>query len=207
MTNMEALKILGLGSAATPSEIKNAYRDLAKVWHPDRFPNDPRLRSRSAEQLKSINLAYETLKGYDPGSQRHSSGQNERRDPEPGATGTSGTAPPRAARQHVDFSQSLMVRYIAAVLLLVALTDMPYGYYTFLRWVVFGTAVWMLILVAEFETRWKVAFAAIAVLFNPLFPVALGRQAWALVDLLTAIAFAVSTKPISNRLHETSSTQ
>lgn len=58
----QALSILGLDGPATAEQIKEAYRDLAKVWHPDRFPNDPRLQTRAAEQLKQVNLAYSFLR-------------------------------------------------------------------------------------------------------------------------------------------------
>ena len=37
------LRVLGLAPGASAQEIKAAYRDLAKVWHPDRFAHDPRL--------------------------------------------------------------------------------------------------------------------------------------------------------------------
>src|SRR5207248_497914 len=45
-------------------EIKTAYRDSAKVWHPDRFLNDPRLQAKAQEKLKEINEAYEKLSAY-----------------------------------------------------------------------------------------------------------------------------------------------
>jgi DnaJ domain len=57
----EALDVLALKPGATPSEIKEAYRDLVKVWHPDRFGNDLRLREKAELQLKSINEAYRVL--------------------------------------------------------------------------------------------------------------------------------------------------
>ena len=57
----EALKILGVGPGATPKEVKEAYRDLVKVWHPDRFGSDPRLRQKAEEKLKEINDAYGLL--------------------------------------------------------------------------------------------------------------------------------------------------
>jgi curved DNA-binding protein CbpA len=34
------------------------------VWHPDRFPNDPRLQEKAQEKLKEINLAYDYLKSH-----------------------------------------------------------------------------------------------------------------------------------------------
>lgn len=60
-------EILGLEPGASPEEVKQAYRDLAKVWHPDRFPNDPRLQQRAHEKLKDINEAYERLQSLQAG--------------------------------------------------------------------------------------------------------------------------------------------
>ena len=63
-----ALQTLGLGPDATPQDIRQAYRDLVVVWHPDRFPKDSRLQRKAEENLKEINKAYEILRGYDPAS-------------------------------------------------------------------------------------------------------------------------------------------
>jgi hypothetical protein len=54
----EALDVLALRPGATSVEIKEAYRDLVKVWHPDRFGSDARLRQKAEEKLKQINEAY-----------------------------------------------------------------------------------------------------------------------------------------------------
>src|ERR1700686_1993616 len=58
------LHTLGLIAGATSEEIHQAFRDLVKVWHPDRFEDDPRLREKAQERLKEINQAYERLKDY-----------------------------------------------------------------------------------------------------------------------------------------------
>ena len=42
-------------------EVKRAYRELVRVWHPDRFAHDPALQQRAQEKLKQINLAYEQI--------------------------------------------------------------------------------------------------------------------------------------------------
>lgn len=55
-------RILGLNSEASGEEIKQAYRDLVNVWHPDRFPYSQRLRKKANEKLREINVAYENLK-------------------------------------------------------------------------------------------------------------------------------------------------
>jgi DnaJ domain len=52
-------RALGLQNGATKTEIKQAYRDLAKIWHPDRLSNDDeRLRRKAEAKLKEINEAY-----------------------------------------------------------------------------------------------------------------------------------------------------
>ena len=61
MLATQAFEVLALRPGATSSEIKEAYRDLVKVWHPDRFGNDGRLREKAEHQLKLINEAYRTL--------------------------------------------------------------------------------------------------------------------------------------------------
>ncbi len=53
--------MFGLTRDATQSEIKDAYRVLAKVWHPDRFQADEHLRLKAEEKLKEINSAYQLL--------------------------------------------------------------------------------------------------------------------------------------------------
>lgn len=55
------LKLLELESPATMAEVRRAYRDLVRVWHPDRFPGDPGLRRRAEERVKQLNIAYSTL--------------------------------------------------------------------------------------------------------------------------------------------------
>ncbi|MGB6689449.1 MAG: DnaJ domain-containing protein [Terracidiphilus sp.] len=53
-----ALQTLELHRGATAEEIKAAYHLLVKVWHPDRFPSDKKLRGAAEEKLKAINSAY-----------------------------------------------------------------------------------------------------------------------------------------------------
>jgi curved DNA-binding protein CbpA len=66
MDHLRALRILGLAPGSTIAEIHGAWRDLAKVWHPDRFAHDERLRQKAGDNLSRINQAYETLHDYDP---------------------------------------------------------------------------------------------------------------------------------------------
>jgi hypothetical protein len=67
-----SLQILGVRAEATPDEINQAYRDLAMVWHPDRFSNGSRLRQKAEDTLKRINEAYRILRYCDRTSNAHS---------------------------------------------------------------------------------------------------------------------------------------
>jgi hypothetical protein len=58
----QAYGVLGLAPGATPDEVKTAYRDLVKVWHPDRFSDNERLREKAQRQLQLYNEAYERLR-------------------------------------------------------------------------------------------------------------------------------------------------
>jgi hypothetical protein len=55
-------RLLDLDPGASDEEVKRACRDLTKVWHPDRFGNDPRLRHKAEEKLKAVLEAYETIR-------------------------------------------------------------------------------------------------------------------------------------------------
>ena len=57
----KAYELLGVKPGVSMRELKAAHRDLAKVWHPDRFLHDPCLQEKAQEKLKEINEAYELI--------------------------------------------------------------------------------------------------------------------------------------------------
>jgi WD40 repeat protein len=59
-------KTLGLTPGTSAKEIKKAYRQLVKLWHPDNFPAQPQQQLEAEEKIKKINEAYEYLKNYKP---------------------------------------------------------------------------------------------------------------------------------------------
>src|ERR1044072_7868787 len=60
----EAYRKLDLEPGADLGMVRDAYRVLVKVWHPDRFGNDPRLQAISDEKLKEINAPYDVIITY-----------------------------------------------------------------------------------------------------------------------------------------------
>lgn len=53
-------KVLGVTRSATNDEIKKAYRDLARKYHPDNYVNNP-LADLVEEKMKEINEAYDQI--------------------------------------------------------------------------------------------------------------------------------------------------
>lgn len=87
--------------------------------------------------------------------------------------------------------------FISAALLILALADLPYGFYTFLRLVVCGTAAFGAF--AAYVTdrgAWVIVLGLLALLFNPVFPVYLDRGTWAFMDIITAVALVISAYQI-----------
>lgn len=52
--------VLGVSRNATDDEIKNAYRELARKYHPDNYAENP-LADLAAEKMKEINEAYDAI--------------------------------------------------------------------------------------------------------------------------------------------------
>jgi hypothetical protein len=88
-----------------------------------------------------------------------------------------------------------IVLCFCAALLLLALINLPIGYYTFLRIIV--TLVAVLVIISEFSNGfsfWVMSFGIIAILFNPLIPIYLNnKEAWMPIDIITSILFFIKS--------------
>ena len=91
--------------------------------------------------------------------------------------------------------------YIAASLLLLGASPLPYGYYMLLRFVACGVFVWAAFITYEKNEEvlpW--VFGVLAVLFNPIFKIHLPKELWAVVDVCSGILLlAVSKKLLGNK--------
>jgi molecular chaperone DnaJ len=68
-------QVLGVKVNATPDEIKKAYRNLVKKYHPDSYKDNP-LEDLAKEKMQEINEAYEAIQSGNNG-QYKSSGQGQ----------------------------------------------------------------------------------------------------------------------------------
>ena len=73
-------KVLGVSEFDSDEDIKKAYRELAKKYHPDAYLNNP-LKDLAQEKMKQINEAYDEIRrirqnGTSQGSTSSSGGNN-----------------------------------------------------------------------------------------------------------------------------------
>ena len=88
---------------------------------------------------------------------------------------------------------SVIAKLIAAVMLFAALGRHAYDYYTLLRWVACGVYVLTAFqAVQDKKTGWLFLFVTAAVVLNPIVPVHLKRDTWAIVDIAAALLLLVS---------------
>lgn len=99
MNDERFYEILGLKPYASREEIKAAYRDMAKVWHPDRFLHDPQLQQKAQEKLKEINEAYKQLSSASRATRRSQHARDAQSSP-----------PPRPPRARYDAPPATVVR-------------------------------------------------------------------------------------------------
>lgn len=85
------------------------------------------------------------------------------------------------------------IKIILSVLLFLCLADMPYGYFQFVRFAAmigFGILAFQL---AESENKTlMIVYGALALLFQPFFKIALGRDLWNVVDVIVGIGLIIS---------------
>lgn len=64
-------KVLGISPSSTDEQVKSAYRELAKKYHPDSYADNP-LADLAQEKMKAINEAYDQIM-----KERQSGGQQQ----------------------------------------------------------------------------------------------------------------------------------
>jgi len=90
------------------------------------------------------------------------------------------------------------VRFFAAGMLVIAIADLPYGYYTLLRIAICILAGFSAYVAFESEKKpWLWLFGTIAILFNPIIPIYLDKETWTIIDLIVAVIFVASITQIN----------
>lgn len=60
MISKDPYKILGVSPTASDAEIKSAYKELVKKYHPDQYQDNP-LADVAEEKMSEINAAYDQI--------------------------------------------------------------------------------------------------------------------------------------------------
>lgn len=99
---LDPYKVLGVSPDATDDQIKSAYRELAKKYHPDNYEQSP-LSDLAAEKMKEINEAYDTIVAE----------RKNRRNGSSGATGGGYNGGYRRSSSYTDVRNLIMGGRIA----------------------------------------------------------------------------------------------
>ena len=95
-----------------------------------------------------------------------------------------------------------LIKIILAILFFLCLADMPYGYYQFTR---FAGLIGFAFLAYQANQQGRqsemIIYVVLALLFQPFFKVALGREIWNIVDVVVGIGLLISifVKPKENQ--------
>ena len=85
-----------------------------------------------------------------------------------------------------------ILNLLLAVLLLLCLAPMPYGYYQLVR--IVATIAFAVMAYQYYEKEnvpLAISFCGLALLFQPFIKVALGRTLWNIVDVIVAVVLAI----------------
>lgn len=84
-------------------------------------------------------------------------------------------------------------KLLLSALLFICIFDMPYGYYQFVRFAgLIGFAVLAYQANQQDKQTEMIIYAGLALLFQPFFKIALGRQMWNIVDVVVGIGLLIS---------------
>lgn len=85
------------------------------------------------------------------------------------------------------------IKILLAILFFLCLADMPYGYYQFVR---FAGLIGFVILAYQAHEKGRqtemIIYGGLALLFQPFFKIALGREIWNIVDVIVGVGLIVS---------------
>lgn len=85
------------------------------------------------------------------------------------------------------------IKVILAVLFFICLAAMPYGYYQLVRFVaLIGFGVLAYNANKQHRQTEMIVYGGLALLFQPFFKVALGREIWNIVDIVVGIGLLIS---------------
>ncbi len=109
------------------------------------------------------------------------------------ASTANSSTPQNAMKMNPANFGSIIAKLIAAVMLFAALGRHPYDYYTLLRWVACGVCAYTgFQAIQTKKSGWLIVFVITAIVLNPIAPIHLKRDTWAIIDAAAAVLLLVS---------------
>ena len=88
-----------------------------------------------------------------------------------------------------------IIKIVLAILLFSCFLDMPYGFYQFVRFIALVGFGILAYLTRENNDKVEMLiYVVLALLFQPFFKVALGREIWIVVDVIVGISLIISLR-------------
>jgi hypothetical protein len=88
---------------------------------------------------------------------------------------------------------TMVIKIILAVIFFICLADMPYGFYQFASFAgLIGFAILAYHASEQGRQTEMIIYGGLALLFQPFFKIALGRQIWNIVDVVVGIGLIIS---------------
>ncbi|MBT8244560.1 DUF6804 family protein [Winogradskyella sp.] len=86
-----------------------------------------------------------------------------------------------------------IIKIALAILLLLCLLDMPYGFYQLVRFAsLIGFGILAYSASEKVSKTEMIIYGGLALLFQPFFKIALGREIWNIVDVIVGIGLIAS---------------
>ncbi|MDO4764038.1 MAG: hypothetical protein Q4A00_06605 [Flavobacteriaceae bacterium] len=84
-----------------------------------------------------------------------------------------------------------IIKIFLALLLFACLLNMPYGFYQMVRFLMLGGMVYLFFVEDKAEN--KIIYIILALLFQPLIKIPLGRTIWNIVDVVVGVGLIIDT--------------
>ena len=88
---------------------------------------------------------------------------------------------------------NIFIKLVLAIFFFICLVDMPYAYFQFVRFIgLIGFAILAYQAHENGRQTEMIIYGGLALLFQPFFKIALGRQLWNIVDVVVGIGLLIS---------------
>jgi hypothetical protein len=93
----------------------------------------------------------------------------------------------------MKFTTENLIKIALSILLIICIFHMPYGFYQLFRYIALvGFAILAYYQYERKNIPLVILFVALALLFQPISKVPMGRQSWVMVDILVSVGLFIS---------------